>query len=55
MLLLQMAAQSLREAADEYYDEGNPVIGLAKTMSTQMYHMAEYNRGRGTELQVSLL
>ena len=22
-------------------------------MSTQMYHMAEYNRGRGTELQVS--
>ena len=49
-----MAAQSLREAADEYYDEGNPVIALAKTMSTQMYHMAEYNRGRGTELQVRL-
>lgn len=47
-----MAAQTLHEAVEEYYEEGNPVITLAKKMSTQMYQMAEYNRGRGTELQV---
>ena len=47
----QVAAQSLQEVTDEFLEEGNPVITVAKKMSQQMFQMAEFTRGRG-ELQV---
>lgn len=50
----QVAAQTLHEAASEFHEDGNPFIGLAKTMSTQMYHMADYIRGRDSPLQVNI-
>ena len=48
----QIAAQSLREVTDEFLEEGNPIITMAKKMSQQMFQMAEFTHGRG-ELQVS--
>ena len=48
----QIAAQSLREVTDEFLEEGNPIITVAKKMSQQMFQMAEFTHGRG-ELQVS--
>ena len=47
----QIAAQSLREVTDEFLEEGNPIITVAKKMSQQMFQMAEFTHGRG-ELQV---
>ena len=47
----QIAAQSLREVTDEFLEEGNPIITMAKKMSQQMFQMAEFTHGRG-ELQV---
>ena len=47
----QVAAQSLREVADEFHEEGNIIIKVAKKMSQQMSQMAEFSHGRG-ELQV---
>ena len=35
-------------------EEGNPLIALAKKMSSQMFQMAEFARGRG-ELQVCII
>ena len=46
----QIAAQSLREVTDEFLEEGNPIITVAK-MSQQMFQMAEFTHGRG-ELRV---
>lgn len=48
---LQLAAQSLRDVADEFQEEGNDIIKIAKKMSQQMSQMAEFSRGRG-ELRV---
>lgn len=48
---LQLAAQSLRDVADEFQEEGNIIIKVAKKMSDQMSQMAEFSRGRG-ELRV---
>ena len=48
-----MAAQSLHEVADEFFEEGNIIIRVAKKMSQQMFQMAEFSRGRG-ELQVMM-
>lgn len=45
-----MAAASLWEVTDEFLEQGNPIVQIAKKMSTQMSQMAEYSRGRG-ELQ----
>ena len=47
----QIAAQSLREVTDEFLEEGNPIITVAKKMSQQMFQMAEFTHGRG-ELRV---
>ena len=47
----QVAAQSLQEVADEFQEEGNIIITVAKKMSQQMSQMAEFSHGRG-ELQV---
>lgn len=47
----QLAAQSLRDVADEFQEEGNDIIKIAKKMSQQMSQMAEFSRGRG-ELRV---
>ena len=49
----QVAAQSLREVADEFLEEGNPIVTVAKKMSQQMFQMAEFTHGRG-ELQVGV-
>lgn len=46
-----MAAQNLRDLADEFQEEGNIIIKVAKKMSQQMSQMAEFSHGRG-ELQV---
>lgn len=48
---MQLAAQSLRDVADEFQEEGNDIIKIAKKMSQQMSQMAEFSRGRG-ELRV---
>lgn len=46
------AAQSLQEVANEFQEEENVIIAVAKKMSQQMFQMAEFSRGRG-ELQVT--
>ena len=45
------AARSLQEVANEFQEEENVIIAVAKKMSQQMFQMAEFSRGRG-ELQV---
>ncbi len=45
-----MAAASLREITDEFTANNNPIVTVAKKMSSQMSQMAEFSRGRG-ELQ----
>jgi hypothetical protein len=47
---IAVAAQSLQEVADEFQEEGNIIITVAKKMSQQMSQMAEFSHGRG-ELQ----
>ena len=47
-----MAAQSLRAVTDDFHEENNIIISVAKKMSQQMSQMAEFSYGRG-ELQVS--
>lgn len=47
---MQAAAQSLRDVADVFLEDNNPIVSVAKKMSEQMSQMAEYTRGRG-ELQ----
>lgn len=49
-----MAAKSLHDAANVFMEEGNPLVALAKKMSSQMFQMAEFARGRG-EIQVRSL
>ena len=41
-----MAAQALKEVT-EVFEEGNPIVLIAKKMAEQMSEMAEYTRGRG--------
>lgn len=50
-LLSKAAARLLQEVANEFQEEENVIIAVAKKMSQQMFQMAEFSRGRG-ELQV---
>lgn len=49
IICTQVAAQSLREVTD-VFEDNNPIVEVAKKMSTQMSQMAEFTRGQG-ELQ----
>ena len=50
-LLLQVAARTLKDTVDQFMEEGNPFIAVAKKMSYQMHQMSQFARGKG-ELQV---
>lgn len=43
---IAVAAQALKEVT-EVFEEGNPIVLIAKKMAEQMSEMAEYTRGRG--------
>jgi hypothetical protein len=47
----QRAAQFLQDEADQWEEENNSIIQLAKKMAMQMMQMAQFARGRG-DLQV---
>lgn len=48
----QGAAQSLKDAVDEFIEEGNPLVGLANRMAQRMFQMAKYSHGQGQKIQV---
>ena len=50
-LLLQVAARTLKDTVDQFMEEGNPSIAVAKKISYQMHQMSQFARGKG-ELQV---
>ena len=37
---------------DEFEEEGNPLVGLAKKMTSRMFQMVEYTKGKGQKIQV---
>ncbi|OWF53522.1 uncharacterized protein LOC110446295 isoform X2 [Mizuhopecten yessoensis] len=41
------AAKYLQKEADQWEDEGNPIVQVAKEMSKQLQHMMEYSQGEG--------
>lgn len=45
--LFQDAAKYLQKEADKWEDENNPIVQVAKEMSSQMEQMAEYCQGEG--------
>jgi hypothetical protein len=45
---IAVAAKSLHDAANEFMEEGNPLVSIAKQMSNQMYQMAEFVYRRGS-------
>ena len=51
---LQAAAMNLQQEAEKWEDDNNPIVRVAKEMSQQMYHMAEYTRGEGPIMVCSL-
>lgn len=48
--LSQSAAQSLKDITDDFVEDNNPIVDVAKKMAQQMSQMADYARGQG-ELQ----
>ncbi|XP_006816421.1 uncharacterized protein LOC100368833 [Saccoglossus kowalevskii] len=45
---LAAAALVLQQEADRWEDENNAIVKVAKTMSGQMYDMADFSRGKGS-------
>ena len=43
----QFAAQSLKDITDDFVEDNNPIVDVAKKMAEQMSQMADYTRGRG--------
>ena len=48
--LSHSAAQSLKDITDDFVEDNNPIVDVAKKMAQQMSQMADYARGQG-ELQ----
>lgn len=44
---MQVAAQSLKDITDDFLEETNPIVDVAKKMAQQMSQMADYTRGHG--------
>lgn len=40
---------------DEFEEEGNPLVGLAKKMTSRMLQMVAYTRGKGQKIQVHII
>lgn len=40
---------------DEFEEEGNPLVGLAKKMTSRMLQMVAYTKGKGQKIQVHII
>lgn len=46
-IVLQDAAKYLQSEAEKWEDDCNPIVKVAKEMSSQLNKMADYTKGQG--------